>query len=146
MALASREDTQAHLPSDKLQILPGNQEYSKAEIDTERVIKGELSGYFLPSTLALWADPNTTPAYIRAIAGRLTAAFYYRLRYAEDQRGDPEYAQVKYNEAMAMLTKVQTGAVVLVEVEEIEPTVAVLRFYPDDDTPGPYFTMDKTFT
>ena len=145
MALADRNDVQAHLPPDKLPVQPGNQEIAKADIDTERLIKGVLSAHFLPTTLATWADPDSTPEYIRAIAGRLTAAFYYRLRYAEDQRDDPNYAQFKYDEAMRMLQMVVDGTVILEEVQDLEPFTTELRFWPDDST-EPYFTMDREFT
>jgi len=145
MALASLDDVNAHLPYDKLAVTPGNQEYSRALIDTERVIKGELSTQYLPATLATWADPTTTPVYIRAIAGRLTAAFYYRLRYAEDSRTSPEYAQFKYDEAMMMLHKVISGSVLLPEVQDVEIYVSDLRFYPDETAPGPFFTMELEF-
>ncbi len=145
MALASLDDVNAHLPYDKLAVLPGNQEFARAQIDTDRVIKGELSTQYLPATLATWADPNSTPTYIRAIAGRLTAAFYYRLRYAEDSRTTPEYAQFKYDEAMMMLRKVIEGVVLLSEVIEIEPFVSDLRFYPDESAIGPFFTMEREF-
>ncbi len=145
MALASLDDVNAHLPSDKIAVAPGNQEYARAQIDTERVIKGELSTQYLPATLALWADPNSTPTYIRAIAGRLTASFYYRLRYAEDSRESPEYAQFKYDEAMLMLQKVISGNVLLPEVQDVEIYVSDLRFYPDEAAPGPFFTMEREF-
>lgn len=145
MALADRNDVQAHLPPDKLAISPGNQEIAKADIDTERLIKGVLSAQFLPTTLASWDDPESTPEYIRAIAGRLTAAFYYRLRYAEDQRDEPQYAQFKYDEAMRMLQMVVDGQVILTEVQETDPFTTELRFWPDDST-EPYFTMERTFS
>jgi hypothetical protein len=150
MALASLEDVQVHLPSDKLSLTGAENEYQLAQIDTERVIKGALSSQFLLSTLALWADSSSTPVYIRAIAGRLTASFYYRLRYAEDVAdsgvdGEASYAQFKYDEAMRMLQAVIDGTVILEEVQEVEVNVSDLRFYPDADAPGPYITIDKNF-
>lgn len=150
MALASLEDVQTHLPSDKLTLTGSEGEYLLAQIDTERVIKGALSAQFQLSTLAAWADPSATPAYVRAIAGRLTASFYYRLRYAEDVAdsgtdGEASYAQFKYDEAMMMLQGVIDGTVVLEEIQETEPTVSDLRFYPDEAAPGPFITMEREF-
>jgi hypothetical protein len=118
------------------------------QVDAQRIVKGYLAGSFSPSTLAAWADPDTTPSIIRAIAGRLIAAAFYADRYAEDDPDVPAYAQEKYNQAMLMLMQVQTGALILTEVTEPTADAFVnLDFYPNDDTvPGPLFTIgDPTF-
>lgn len=143
--LASLDDIRTHLPEDKLQVSDGNEEIAKYQIDVERVIKGYLSSTFSAAILAAWADPDSTPDFIRAIAGRLIAAFYYAKRYSEDMPDwDKTYPQRLYNEAMAMLLKVQTGEVDIGVEDEAGTQFSSAFFYPTKDT-EPVFTMDMRF-
>ena len=116
MAIVSDADVQIHLPVDKLQVEEIPDDLAEAKKDSERIIRGYLAGVFESTTLATWTDPDNTPEVIRAIAGRLCAALIYRVRYSEDALDDPQYAQMKYNEAMDMLNKVISGVIVLPEV------------------------------
>jgi hypothetical protein len=137
MDLASLEDIQTHLPEDKLDIQGSDVE--TLQIDVRRIIKGYLSGVspFTPQVLADWADPDSTPEYIRAIAGRLIAAAYYAKRYSEDEGGVPGYAQNLYDTGMRMLLAVVTGAVELEEVSvTFEGSLTSGDFWPNDSTPG----------
>src|SRR6516164_8927952 len=101
MALASLSDINVHLPEDKLEVVPA--QYSDVQLDAERVVRGYLSGYIDPVVLAGWSNPTVTPEIIRAVVGRLCAAFWYRKRYSEDSLVDPQFALIKYNEAISML-------------------------------------------
>lgn len=141
--LASLDDINTHLPQDKLEA--DDSSVSLYQVDAERIIRGYLSGIFSPSTLAAWADPDTTPVVIRAIAGRLIAAAFYADRYAEDDPDVPAYAQQKYNEGMMMLMQVQSGALVLTEVTESPgDSFTDADFWPNDTTePGPLFTISE---
>lgn len=143
MALASLDDINTHLPGDKFKATDGNPEILSFQIDIERVIKGYLSSVFTQATLAVWADPSTTPGYIRACAGRLIAAFYYAKKVSEDLPDwDGTYPQRLYDEALKMLEAVRTGSVVLDDVtEEIGTGFDSSFFYPDSST-EPKFTMD----
>ena len=142
--LASLNDINVHLPSDKLILEDGDD--TEMQLDAERIIKGYLSTVYSAATLAEWADPDSTPETIRAIAGRLVAAFYYALRFSEDSVERPEYAQFKYDEAMALLDKIVAGTIKLTDVTE-EPTTGLsftsADFWPNDDEP--VFTMSKEF-
>lgn len=138
MSLASLEDINVHLPPDKLEVTDA--EESPFQTDAERIIKGYLSGIYTPITLASWVSPTTTPGLIRAIAGRLIAAFEYRRRYSEDSLDDPQYAQNKYNEAMMFINELRSGTIVLDGITG-ETGLSDLEFWPNDTTDGPYFTM-----
>lgn len=144
--LASLDDINTHLPQDKLSATDGNEEIERYGVDVERVIKGYLSSTFSATTLAAWADPDTTPDFIRAVAGRLIAAFYYAKKYSEDlPNWDKTYPQRLYNDAMAMLLKVQTGEIDLgIPGEEAGTQFDSSFFYPTKDT-EPVFTMDMRF-
>lgn len=143
MALASLDDVNTHLPSDKFKATDGNPEILLYQTDIERVIKGYLSSVFTQATLFIWASPTTTPKYIRACAGRLIAAFYYAKKVSEDLPDwDRTYPQRLYDEAMKMLEEVRTGDVVLEEVAETAGTVFDSSFFYPDRTTEPKFTMD----
>jgi hypothetical protein len=117
--LASLDDVKTFLPRDKFTPRDGDPDVNLFQIDVERSIKGYLSSVFSSATLAAWADPNSTPAYIRACAGRLIAAYYYSKKLSEDLPDwDRTYPQRLYNEAIQMLNDVRTGQVILTEVTE----------------------------
>lgn len=144
-SLVHDSDIQVHLPIDKFDLADLPDDLAKVKLDIERVIKGRLSGTFAPLTLAGWTSPNSTPEYIRAIGGRLAAALLYRLRLAQDDPDDIDYARRKYREAMDMLEMVATGAVTLVEVAEVVDTGRHLSDGHFNTLPEPVFTMDSQF-
>ena len=113
--LASADDINTHLPTDKLDVTDdaATAAVNLFEIDVDRLIKGTLSGVFAPTTLASWISPATTPQWIRGAAGRLIAGFYYAQRYSEDLASESSYAQGLYNEGMCMLEQVRNGDVIL---------------------------------
>jgi hypothetical protein len=143
--LASLDDINTHLPSDKAQATDAKTEL--LQLDAVRTIKGMLSGTFTPVTLAAWGEPADTPVFIRSIAGRLIAARFYALLYSEDQTEVPEYAQWLYDQAIADLGTVITGVTILEEVTEVVNTGGRLTedmFFPNGDgTAEPKFLMDQ---
>lgn len=142
MALASLDEINVHLPDDKIEV--DSDQYVPLQLDAERIVRGYLAGVFAPATLAGWDTPDHTPGLIRAIAGRLVAAFYYRLRYSEDSLTDPQYAQIMYNQAMDLLNRIISGEIVLEEVPEDAGTgdhFGAGDFYPNAAAPGPYFSL-----
>lgn len=142
MALASLDDINLFLPVDKIKV--DTAKYVPFQLDAERIIRGYLAGYFTPATLATWVDPDSTPGLIRAIVGRIVAAFYYRERYAEDQLDDPKYAQNLYDTAMQFLRDIMAGILVVEEVTD-QPTTDRLTsddFWPNDTTEPSKFTME----
>jgi hypothetical protein len=146
MPLVNDDDINVHLPTDKISAEEGELLEGIKE-DIERIIRGYLAGHVDPLEMAAWLTPETTPDIIRAIGGRLGAAFIYRKRYSEDSLDDPQYAQFKYNEAMAMLTGIIAGDIA---VDPDIPPVGVEftsdLFYPNDpNTDPPKFTMSSQF-
>ena len=144
--LANLDDINTFLPTDKLEAKDGDERIARHQTDVERVIKGYLSSTFTAATLAAWADPGTTPGFIRSIAGRLIAAFHYGRSYSEDLPDwDRTYPQRIYDEAMAMLELVRTGDVDLgIPDEEAGTQFGSNFFYPGKDS-EPVFTMDMRF-
>lgn len=143
MALVDDADVQIHLPADKLQVEAVPDDLAKAKEDSERIIRGYLAGVVPSATLATWTTPANTPIEVRAIAGRLTAALLYRLRYSENSLDDPKYAQMKYNEAMKMIMDIVEGNMTIAGVAQNQ--VDDTYFAPNANTTPPFFTMDSRF-
>lgn len=145
MPLIDDDDINVHLPTDKISLEEGDL-VEEIKEDIERIIRGYLAGHVDPLEMATWLTPETTPTIIRAIGGRLGAAFVYRKRYSEDSLDDPQYAQFKYNEAMSMLQGIIAGDITL---DPDDPTGIELTadlFYPNDpNTDPPKFTMSSRF-
>lgn len=142
MAIADINDANTHLPQDKIPLKDAR--FPALQIDSERVVRGALAGYFLPTTLASWTDPENTPGLIRSIAGRLIAALWYKERYSEDSLQVPQYAQDKYDEAMLFLQKILSGDMILEEVTEDDvgaDRFTSADFYPNSDT-DPKFQIE----
>lgn len=150
MSFATLDDVNMHLPTDKLEMTTPTLDL--VGIDAERIIRGYLANVYSAVTLAGWTDPEVTdptmagyvPRLIKAIAGRFIAAFWYRERYSEDSLDDPQYAQVKYNEAMDLIAKIIAGTLVLddvVEVAESQISLTANDFWPNN-TDTPMFTVD----
>jgi len=144
--LASIDDINTFLPQDKLSATDGNEEIARHQIDVDRVIKGYLSSTYTAAILAAWVDPDDTPPFIRSIAGRLIAAWHYARKLSENLPDwDRTYPQRLYDEAMAMLLRVQEGDVDLGIPGETPGTgFSEDFFYPNKNT-EPVFTMDMRF-
>lgn len=146
MALVDENDINVHLPEDKL-VADAEPLLDQIQEDIERIIRGNLAGSIDPAIMALWLTPDDTPALIRAIGGRLGAAFIYRRRYSEDSLDDPQYAQFKYDEAMAMIAGIKSGDLSLEEVPgELGLALTLDMFYPNDPgTDPPKFSINSVF-
>lgn len=144
MALVDDNDINVHLPTDKISAEEGDL-LDEIKEDIERIIRGYLTGYVDALEMATWLTPETTPGTIRAIGGRLGAAFIYRRRYSEDSLDDPQYAQFKYNEAMMMLQRIIDGTITL-DSDDVGSGLTTDMFYPNDpNTDPPKFTMNQQF-
>jgi len=145
MALVDDNDINVHLPTDKISAEEGDL-LEEIKEDIERVIRGYLAGHVDALEMALWVDPDSTPTMIRAIGGRLGASFIYRKRYSEDSLEDPQYAQFKYNEAMAMLNGIINGDIELDPDDPSGVTLTLDMFYPNDpNTDPPKFRMSDAY-
>jgi hypothetical protein len=138
--LATYNDINAFLPVGV--VLADDDNAADLQIAIARVVRGNLSSIFTPLTLAAWADPDSTPDYIREVAAKLIAAHLYKKLLAQNvtEVGDRHYAQRLYDEGMAMLMNVQAGVVDL-GIPGDEPTAILTTadFFPIDDT-------DRAFT
>lgn len=143
MAIVDDADVQIHLPVDKLKVEEIPDDLLKAKEDTERIIRGYLAGVVPAATLTAWATPATTPDTIRAIGGRLCAALIYRTRYSENSLDDPQFAQMKYNEAMALLQGIIDGNIEITGV--VTTQFDNTYFEPNDNSIEPFFTMGAQF-
>jgi hypothetical protein len=146
MALVDDNDINVHLPTDKISAEDGELLEGIKE-DIERIIRGNLAGYVDSAEMVTWVDPDSTPETIRAIGGRLGAAFIYRKRYSEDSLDDPQYAQFKYNEAMTMITGIINGDIVLdPDAEAGGISLTTDLFYPNDPlVDPPKFSVNSIF-
>jgi hypothetical protein len=145
MALVDDNDINKFLPEDKL-IAEAEPLYAEILEDIERVIRGTLAGHVSATDMALWLTPATTPGIIRAIGGRLGAAFIYRRRYSEDSLEDPQYAQFLYNEAIGWLAGIVAGTISIDVIPTETGELTTDMFYPNDpNTQPPKFTMDSVF-
>jgi hypothetical protein len=143
--LASLDDINTHLPSDKASIADADDD--PFQTDVARYVRSLLSGFFPSEVLATWTNPDNTPELIRGIAGRLIAAQWYATLYSEDISGVSEYAQGKYNEANNMIDRIRNGSMVVVDtngipivIEGVGLDATVLA-----STSDPKFTMDMAF-
>ena len=146
--LASTADIEAWLESNKVRVTDSNT--AKYQIEANRIIKSSLSGVFTPTILFGWSSPENTPGLIRSIASELIAAYLYRELYSEDVPDVPEYAKALYDEAIAKLTAIREGTMIVLD-ENDEPigenllSGSALDFWPNDTTEGPYFKMADKF-
>lgn len=143
MPLVDDADVQVHLPYDKLKVEEIPDDLVKQKLDAERIVRGYLAGVVDADVLALWTTPEDTPSTIRAITGRFAAAKIYRTRFSEIRGGDPEFAQVLYDQAMDLLMGVIAGDIPIDDVE-IGTNFDNTWFYPND-TIDPKFAMDDRY-
>jgi hypothetical protein len=143
MAIVDDPDVQVHLPYDKLKIEEIPDDLAKCKLDTERIVRGYLAEVIPAATMALWTAPTNVPEVIRAAAGRLCAALIYRTRYSEQSLDDPQFAQNKYDEAMAMLQGIIDGSIIVDGVVTVQ--FDNTYFWPNDSTGEPVFTMDGRY-
>jgi hypothetical protein len=146
--LADISDVTTHLPLDRIPTV--SSDVSGYQLSVERTIKAYLVGVYTPATLATWATPDSTPAEIREVAGKMIAGLRYRQRTSEENPGgieDITYGQRLYNEAMATLNDIRQGVAKLVDVtdgSEIATDTGVgPSFFPNDN--APVFTMGAAF-
>lgn len=147
MAYASLDDINAHLPTDKIRATEAKVEL--VELDAERIIRGQVGGVVEQAKILSWASPEITPELIRAIAGRLIASAIYAKAVSENTDLVPQYAQQKYNEAMALLLGIKTGTEILIDVDGTtlilaQTSLSEDNFFPIDAT-GRMFTVGQRF-
>ena len=146
--LASLSDINAWLPDDKIEANDANTQ--QFQIEAWRLIRGQLASSFLPTVLVTWTSPTTTPDQIRSIAGKIIAAYLYKKIYSEDSATIPQYAQDIYTQAITDLAMIRSGAITVVDVNDIpiginQQGLDTTDFWPNDTTDPAYFTMGAKF-
>lgn len=143
MAFVTDADVQEHLPIDKLQVERIPDDKAQIYLGAERVVRGYLSGVVDSAVLATWTDPTSTPGVIRQVCALFAASEIYRVRTSEASTEYAAYAQRLYDEAMALLNNIISGALPIdgVAVVQIDST----WFEPNDSTAPPRFTMDGRY-
>jgi hypothetical protein len=145
---ASLNDVNVFLPQDKLPM--DSSEIEPFALDSERIIRGYVGGVIPYATYNAWADPDSTPELIRAIAGRLIASAFYAERYSEDDPNVPAYAQSLYNVAIGYLMGIKAGTQVVIEADGTTIDVSSSQltnkdFLPNDLSTPAAFTRDLIF-
>ena len=143
--LASLDDINVHLPDDKIEADDNN--IALLQVDVARFIRAMLAGTFTTVTISGWDSPATTPDIIRSIAGRLIAAKFYQIRYAEDS-DDSTFATRLYNFSMRQINDIRSGTLMVLDVNEVAIETSGLSlatddFWPNDTTDAPKFTMGR---
>lgn len=146
--LASLQDINGWLTDDKLEANETNT--AQLQIDAQRLIRGQLASSFTPTVLSSWITPATTPGLIRAVAGRLVAAYLYKKVYSEEGMQIPAYAQDLYDEAIAMLTDIRAGNLTVTDddgnpIDGNTESLSSADFFPNNSSDPPYFTMSQQF-
>lgn len=150
--LASLADINTHLSTTANFGIPDDATAIPLQTDAFNVIMSKLSGVFSQSVLDSWVDANSTPGIIRSIASRLIAAkWYMRQVNGDSDTKIPPYSMELYNEAMGMLGEVISGQLAVLDgngqpIATGDSSAMTLNdFWPNDSTPGPYFTMDAPY-
>lgn len=144
--LASLDDINAELPSESPEAVAEAtlDNTDLLQISVARVVRGYLSTVVPRETLMLWSSPDATPETVRVIAAKLIASTHYFNQTAKTSLDiDPNsFAQKRYDEAMALMTGIVDGSVIIddggggiIAAESLND----LDFWPIDDT-------DRAFT
>lgn len=144
--LATVEDINAELPSREtggttsgypVVVEATAENTAMLQLSVARVVRAYLSTVVDATTLMSWDEPANTPQTIQVIAAKLVAAQLYfnsasRTNITIDERN---FAQIRYDEAMAMLQGIIDGTIILAETPATATAAMdALDFHPVDDT------------
>ena len=139
--LASLDDINANLPSEENVVVKATTANSDLiQVSVSRVVRGYLSSTLTSDILMSWNEPDETPDIIREIAAKLIAAQLFFSEVAKSSLDiDPNgFAQKLYNEAMALLNGITSGAIQIEDPDGgliIIPTgLSDLDFWPTDNS------------
>jgi hypothetical protein len=140
--LATVDDINANLPSEDFDgsgvvVMATEDNTTLLQLSVARVVRGYLSGVIDNATLVGWVDPDSTPEIVTEAAAKMIAAQLYMQRVTRttaliDAR---HYAQVLYDQAMAILNGIKDGSIIIgEEVVVVGDSLAITDFHPIDDT------------
>lgn len=140
--MASLNDVNANLDGEVVEATASNTDL--IQISVARVIRGYLTQVVDPTIMVTWTSPEATPEIIREVAGKMIAAqLYYNETAKSTTNVTPtHYAQILYNQAIALLNMIVQGEVSIggeVPTTPLEVLELGLDYFPIDDT-------DRAFT
>jgi len=144
--MCTLDDINGNLDGVIIEATPDNSDL--VQVSVARVVRGYLSRIIDPVSLASWVTPDVTPDIIREIAAKLCASqiYYNEISRTSIEVTNNNYAQRKYDEAMALLQEVINGSIVLYDPSTGLPIVVspadslgTEDFFPVDST-------DRAFT
>lgn len=138
--LANLDDINANLDAEMIVATADNTKY--IQISVARVVRAYLSRIIDNPTIYSWITPDVTPDIVREVAGKLIAAQLYmdKMSRSTTDIAQTHYAQVLYNQAMAILNQIIEGDIPIPNVvtTPIEG-LTTADFFPIDST-------DRAFT
>jgi hypothetical protein len=144
--LCSLDDINANLDGEIIEATPDNSDL--VQISVARVVRGYLSRIVDQMTLYSWTTPDTTPDIIREVAAKFCAAqiYYNEISRTSIDVSNTNYAQRKYDEAMALLQAIIAGDIIIYNPSTGQPIIidsvdvlSLQDYFPVDDT-------DRAFT
>jgi hypothetical protein len=139
--LATVSDINASLPSEDFDgsgavVTATDENTALLQISVARVVRGFLSGVVDQETLMAWIEPDLTPEPVREAAAKMIAAqlFMQRVTRTTALIDERHYAQVLYDQAMAILNGIKDGTILLEEVVVVGDSMSLFDFHPVDDT------------
>jgi len=140
-AYASNDDVMTHLSASVLN-LDDDIDFEKEGHEAATYIRSYLFGTHISnSVIDTWLTPDDTPALIRAIAGKMIAAKIYERETSSNAEEVDPYAVRLFNQAMATLSAIIDGRLVITELVDAGVSVTGTthitdgNFYPNDLAP-----------
>lgn len=139
--LATVSDINASLPSEDFDgsgavVTATDENTALLQISVARVVRGFLSGAVPQEVTMAWIEPDLTPEPVREAAAKMIAAqlFMQRVTRTTALIDERHYAQVLYDQAMAILNGIKDGTILLEEVVVVGDSMSLFDFHPVDDT------------
>jgi hypothetical protein len=139
--LATVDDINASLPSEDFDgsgavVTATDENTALLQISVARVVRGFLSGVVPQEVTMAWIEPDLTPEPVREAAAKMIAAqlFMQRVTRTTALIDERHYAQVLYDQAMAILNGIKDGTILLEEVVVVGDSMSLFDFHPVDDT------------
>jgi hypothetical protein len=139
--LATVSDINASLPSEDFDgsgavVTATDENTALLQISVARVVRGFLSGVVPQEVTMAWVEPDLTPEPVREAAAKMIAAqlFMQRVTRTTALIDERHYAQVLYDQAMAILNGIKDGTILLEEVVVVGDSMSLFDFHPVDDT------------
>jgi hypothetical protein len=139
--LATVDDINASLPSEDFDgsgavVTATLDNTALLQISVARVVRGFLGGVIAQEVTQGWTEPDLTPDSIREAAAKMIAAqlFMQRVTRTTALIDARHYAQILYDQAMAILQGIKDGLILVEDTEVVTDAMTMFDFHPVDDT------------